>query len=104
MTIEQLTSIKDEFIKAIREYRNGAGYNPISLEIVIDDALSRLPSNDVYVEWFDRSQIRDLVNSCIDDEATEDLVDLCMHNLWDCDESYMDTDSMRYTIEESVKD
>lgn len=105
MTIEDVREKMLDLTQAIREYKNGKDYDSDELEILVDDMLCRLPRDVFYIEWFDRSQIREIADSCINNDlASEDEVDECMYNLWRSDVSYMTTEDIRYTIEYTINE
>lgn len=100
MTIEDVRKKMLDLTQAIKEYKNGKDYNGVDLEILVDDMLFRLPKDVFYIEWFDRSQIQEMADSCVNnDSASEDKVDECMYNLWRNDNSYMTNEDVMYTIE-----
>ncbi|MCQ2608980.1 MAG: hypothetical protein MJ197_09895 [Bacteroidales bacterium] len=99
MTIEDVRAKMLDLTQAIREYKNGKDYNSDELEILVDDMLCRLPRDVFYIEWFDRSQIREMADSYTNnDSASEDKVDECMYNLWRNDDSYMTSEDIMDTI------
>lgn len=105
MTIEDVREKMLDLTQAIREYKNGKDYNSDELEILVDDMLCRLPRDVFYIEWFDRSQIRVMADSCVNnDSASEDKVDECMYNLWRNDDGYMRNDDIYWTITDTINE
>lgn len=103
MTIEDVREKMLDLTQAIREYKNGKNYKSYELEILVDDMLFRLPKDVFYIEWFDRSQIQEMADSCVNnDSAGEDKVDECMYNLWRNDDSYMRNDDIYWTITDTI--
>lgn len=103
MTLEQLKTMSNSLVQAIHDYRNESEYDEIELERTIDELLCKLPRDLVYVEWFDRSLIKDMADRQFNnDEASEDLVDNCMFDLWDNDNSMMDGDSIYSSVVDTI--
>lgn len=103
MTLEQLKTIQEQFITALKEYQTAQDYDEIELEKVLDDILCRLPRDIIYVEWYDRSQIKDMAENRkylagYDIEITEKLVDECMYKLWNASDSFMNNDDIDFVI------
>lgn len=104
MTIEELKIKADEFVNAIKEYRNEKDYNEIDLERMLDYMLCKLPRDIVYVEWYDRSDIKNMADSQLNnEEADEDLVDMCMEDLDRFDGSIMDSEIIHYIVNDTVR-
>ena len=103
MTLEQLKTIGNDFIKAVKEYKDSNEYNEVELEITIDDLLCKLPRDLVYVEWFDRSDIRNMADGVYDEPATEDLVDMCMEDLDRFNGSIMENETVQEMVNETVR-
>lgn len=103
MTIEELKTKADEFVNAIKEYRNEKNYDEIDLERLFDYMLCRLPRDMIYVEWFDRSDIKSMADSQLNnEEASEDLVDKCMEDLWNLDYSIMRNETVQDIVYDTV--
>lgn len=103
MTQEQLKNKIDELINAIREYRQEKNCDEIDLERLLDYMLCRLPRDMIYVEWFDRSDIKNMADSQLNnEEADEDLVDKCMEDLWDLDYSIMRNETVQDVVYDTV--
>lgn len=103
MTIEELKLKADEFINAVKEYRNEKDYDEIDLERMLDYVLCGLPRDIVYVEWYDRSDIKNMADSQFNnDEASEDIVDSCMFDLWDNNNSMMNSDSIYSSVVDTI--
>ena len=104
MILEELKIKADEFVNAIKEYRNEKDYNEIDLERMLDYVLCRLPRDIVYVEWFDRSQIKYMADSQLNnDEASEDMVDSCIYDLWNSNDSLMTGDDLYERVADSIR-
>lgn len=109
MTIEDVKAKMLDLTQAIREYKDGKDYDSDELEILVDDMLCRLPRDVFYIEWFDRSQIRDMVIDRIEyanqeTEITDTLIDECMHNLRTSDDGYIRNDDIYWTIIDTIKE
>lgn len=110
MTLEQLKTIQEQFITALKEYKDGQDYNDIELEKVLDDTLCRLPRDIIYVEWYDRSQVEYLVDNRIKylneidqpTKMTADLIDDCMYDLWNANDSFMNDDDIQSVICDTI--
>ena len=102
MTQEQLKTKIDDLIQAIREYRQEKDFDEIDLERAIDYMLTRLPRDIVYVEWYDRSDIASRID--YDGTITEELLDMCIHNMWNTDESIMDDEFVMSIVDDTVEE
>lgn len=100
MTLEQLKTMSNEIVQAIHDYKLEKDYNEIELEHTIDELLCRLPRDIVYVEWFDRSDIKNMANGVYDEHVGEHTVDTCMDALDRFDGSIMEY----YVVENIVID
>ena len=103
MTALDIKKRVNGLINAINEYKNDKDYDEIELERTIDELLCRLPRDLVYVEWFDRSQIKDMADSVYDEPATEDLVDACMYDLDRFNGSFIENESIQYCVNATVR-
>lgn len=92
MTLEQLQQAREQFINAIKEYKNGKDYDEIDLERVLDDTLCRLPRDIIYIEWFDRSDIEYRARQIRDNDRTGDKITDCMYELWNYNDNIMDNE------------
>lgn len=106
MTIEELKTMSNQLVQAIHDFKTSADYDgcddEIELERVIDYLLCRLPRDIVYVEWYDRS---DIASRCdYDDVITEELLDMCMRNMWNTDESIMDDEYVATIVDDTVEE
>lgn len=106
MTLEQLKTIQEQFITALKEYQTAQGYDEIELEKVLDDTLCRLPRDIIYVEWYDRSQVEYLADNWIKylnevnqpTKKTAVLIDDCMYDLWNANDSFMTDDGIQSIV------
>ena len=104
MTIDKLEEMRRDFIQAIAQYRTEKDYNEEDLELLLDRILCDMPRDMVYIEWFNRSQIKDMADSQFNnDEASEDIIDSCMFDLWDNTNSMMDSDSIYSSVAETIR-
>lgn len=103
MTLEQLKTIQEQFISAIKEYKDGQDYNDIELEKVLDDTLCRLPRDVIYVEWYDRSEIEYTARQIDDRQYTDDELTEFMYELWNYSNNIMDNDIVIDLIEQTIK-
>ena len=103
MTLEKLQALKDELTQAIHYYREEPNYDETKLEMLIDDLLCKLPRDIIYVEWFDRSDIRNMADGVYDEPANEDLVDMCMEDLDRFNGSFMENESIQMCVNETVR-
>lgn len=105
MTLEQLKTMSNELVQAIRDYTQEKDFDSVELEIVIDDLLCKMPRDMVYIEWFDRSQIKDVADSQLNNEdASEDLVDACIYDLWSSNDSLMTGDDLYERIADTIRE
>ena len=106
MTIQDIRNTIDTLVAQIKEYKTGADYDgcddEIELERAIDNLLCRLPRDIVYIEWYDRSDINNRI--CYDDTITEEMVDNCMQNLWDFNESIMDDEIVYNIVNDTINE
>lgn len=103
MTLNELKTKREELLNAIKEYMGSPEYNEIDLEMTLDDMLTRLPRDIIYVEWFDRSDIKNMADGVYDDPASEDLVDKCMEDLNRFDGSIMQNETVEYIVADTVR-
>ena len=103
MTLEQLKTMSNNLVQAIHDYTQEKDFDSIELERTLDELLCRLPRDMIYVEWFDRSQIKDMADSVYDEPVNADTVDNCMYDLWRLDESIMDDETVQDCVNESVR-
>ena len=103
MTLEELKNKREEMLNAIKEYMASPEYNEIELERTLDDMLTRLPRDVVYVEWFDRSDIKNMADGVYDDPADEDLVDKCIYDLWSSNDSLITGDDLYERVADTVR-
>lgn len=109
MTIQDIRNTIDILITQIKEYKTSADYDgcedEINLERALDNLLCRLPRDIVYIEWYDRSDINNKISLDSSDEIiTEDMVDNCMHNLWDFNESIMDDEIVYNIVNDTIQE
>lgn len=105
MTLEQLENMKQNFIQAIHQYRTEKDCDEVELELLIDRLLCDLPKDMVYVEWYDRSQVKNIADSQLNnEEANEDLVDTCMMELWEYNNSIMDDELVQDIVCDSIRE
>ena len=102
MTLQELKTKSNELVQAIHDYKNQGGFDEIELERTIDELLWKLPRDIVYVEWYDRSDIANRID--YDDIITEELLDMCIHNMWDTDESIMDDEFVMSIVDDTVEE
>lgn len=103
MTLEELKNKKEEMLNAIKEYMASPEYDEIDLEMTLDDMLTRLPRDIIYVEWFDRSDIKNMADGVYDDPVDEDMVDKCMEDLNRFDGSIMENETVEYIVVDTVR-
>lgn len=104
MTLEQLETMKQDFIRAIHEYRVEKDFDSIELERTLDELLCKLPRDMIYVEWYDRSDIQNMADGIYDEPANDDLVDICMHELWEYNNSIMDNEVVEDIVCDSIRE
>lgn len=106
MTIQDIRNTIDILVAQIKEYKTSADYDgcddEIELERALDNLLCRLPRDVVYVEWYDRSDIASRID--YDDIITEELLDMCIHNMWNTDESIMDDEFVMSIVDDTVEE
>lgn len=103
LKLQPLPNIKfqiRELLQAIKDYREDKDYNEVELELLLDDLLCKLPRNNIYIEWYDRSQIRNMAE--FDNPVSEDVVDDCMNELWEYNDSIMDNDLVIDIVNDTV--
>ena len=103
MTIEKLKTISNELVQAIHDYRQEKDFDEIELERAIDRLLCDLPRDIVYVEWYDRSDIKNMADGVYDEPVSEDLVDMCMEDLDRFNGSFMENESIQYCVNDTVR-
>lgn len=109
MTIQDIRNTIDTLVAQINEYKTSADYDgyddEIELERALDNLLCRLPRDIIYIEWYDRSDINNkIVLDSSDDTITEEMVDNCMHNLWNFDNSIMDDEIVYDIVNDTIKE
>lgn len=105
MTIEELRNKMEDFLNAIHEYKNSENFDSTDLEYcIIDPVLCRLPRDIVYVEWYDRSDIKNIADNVFAEPVDEETVDICMHNLWNFDNSVMDNDIVSNIVNDTINE
>lgn len=108
MTIEELKTMSNQLVQAIHDYKTSTDYDgyddEIELERVIDNLLCRLPRDIVYVEWFDRSDIKNMADGVFDEPVNEDIVDICMEDLDRFNGSIMENETVEYIIADTVRE
>lgn len=102
MTLEQLQKIRETFLQAIKDYRQSKDYDEIKLECLIDNTLTRLPRDLIYVEWFDRSDISNMADGVFDEPADEDTIDKCMTSLDRFNGSIMEYDAVEQIVVDTI--
>ena len=101
MTLDELKNKMEDFLNAIHEYKNSENFDSTYLEYcIIDPVLCRLPRDMVYVEWYDRSDIENKID--YGETITKDLIDTCMHNLWEYDDNIMDNELVASIVDDTV--
>lgn len=103
MTLEELKNKREEMLNAIKEYMVSPEYNEIDLERTLDDMLTRLPRDIIYVEWFDRSDIQNMADGVYDDPVDEDMVDKCMESLDGFNGSIMQNETVEDIVIDTVR-
>ena len=104
MTLEQLKQMSQNFVQAVKDYKDSADFNSVELEFVLDNLLCRLPRDIVYVEWFDRSDIKMMADGQLNnEEADDDLVDNCMKNLDRFNGNIMENDTVQDIVCDTVR-
>jgi len=104
MTLEKLKTISNELVQAIHDYRQEKDFDEIELERVIDRLLCDLPRDIVYVEWYDRSDIKNMADGVYDEPVSEDLVDMCMEDLDRFNGSIMENETVEYIVVDTVRE
>ena len=108
MTIEELKTMSNQLVQAIHDFKTSADYDgcddEIELEHVIDNLLCNLPRDIVYVEWFDRSDIKNMADGVSDEPVDEDLVDMCMEDLDRFNGSIMENETVEYVVADTVRE
>lgn len=104
MTLEQLQKIRETFLQAIKDYRQSKDYDEIELECLIDNTLTRLPRDIIYVEWFDRSDISNMADGVFDEPADEDTVDKCMASLDRFNGSIMENEVVEQIVADTIRE
>lgn len=94
----------DELIQAIKDYQQDKDFDSVELERAIDKLLCDLPRDIIYVEWFDRSDIKNMADGVFDEPVNEDTVDTCMMELWDYNNSIMDNDTVENIVSDTVRE
>lgn len=104
MTIDELRNKMEDFLNAIHEYKNSENFDSTDLEYcIIDPVLCRLPRDIVYVEWFDRSDIKNMADNVFAEPVDEDLVDMCMEDLDRFNGSIMENETVEYIVADTVR-
>ena len=103
MTLDELRNKREEMLIAIKEYMASPEYNEIELERTLDDMLTRLPRDIIYVEWFDRSDIQNMADGVYDDPVDEDMVDKCMEDLDGFNGSIMQNETVEDIVSDTVR-
>ena len=104
MTLEQLQKMKNELVQAIHDYTQEKDFNSVELERTLDEMLCCLPRDIIYVEWFDRSDIKNIADSHLNNEdADEDLVDMCMEDLDRFNGSIMENETVEQIICDTIR-
>lgn len=103
MTLDELKNKRDELLNAIKEYMVSPEYNEIELEYTLDNMLTRLPRDIIYVEWFDRSDIKNMADGVYDDPVDEDMVDKCMEDLDRFNGSIMQNETVEDIVSDTVR-
>lgn len=103
MTLEDLKNKTYDLLQAIKQYRSEKDYNETDLERLIDELLCKLPQDLIYVEWFDRSDIRNMADGVYDDPVDEDMVDRCMEDLDRFNGSFIENESIQLCVNETVR-
>ena len=103
MTALDIKKIVNGLINAINEYKNDKDYDEIELEQIIDELLCRLPRDVVFMEWFDRSDIKNIADGVFDDPVDEDTLDKCMKELDNFGGNIMDNDIVDNVVADTVR-
>lgn len=108
MTIEELKTMSNQLVQAIHDFKTSADYDgcndEIELERTIDELLCSLPRDIVYVEWFDRSDIKNMADGVFDEPVNEDMVDMCMEDLDRFNGSIMENETVEYIVADTVRE
>lgn len=102
MTKEQLRTMSNQLVQAIHDYKQEQDFDELELESIIDNLLCKLPRDIVYLEWFDRSDIKNIADTVCGEPATEDFVDTCMKDL-ENNGCFIDNESIQLAVEETLK-
>ena len=102
MTLEQLKTMSNELVQAIHDYTQEKDFDSVELERTLDELLCRLPRDIIYVEWYDRSEIKNMAE--FDNPVSEEVVDNCMNELWEYNESIMDNDLVIDIVNDTVSE
>lgn len=104
MTLQELKTKSNELVQAIHDYKNQGGFDEIELERTIDELLCKLPRDIVYVEWYDRSDIKNMADGVFDEPVDEDMVDMCMEDLDRFNGSIMENETVENIVADTVRE
>lgn len=104
MTLQELKTKSNELVQAIHDYKNQCGFDEIELERTIDELLCKLPRDIVYVEWYDRSDIKNMADGVFDEPVDEDMVDMCMEDLDRFNGSIMENETVENIVADTVRE
>lgn len=99
---EQLRTLSNQLVQAIYDYKQEQDFDKLELESIIDNLLCRLPRDIVYVEWYDRSDIKNIADIVCGVPATDGFVDTCMKDL-ENNGCFIDNESIQLFVEETLK-
>lgn len=105
LKLKTLPEIKfkiESLLETIFRYMEEPDYDEIELERAVDFLLSKLPRTMFCVEWFDRSDIKNMADGVYDEPASEDLVDLCMKQLRDF--NIMQNETVESIVADTVRE
>jgi len=103
MTLEQIKAISKELELAILYYKSQQDFDEIGLEQVIDDLLRRLPQDIVYAEWYDLTDIRNLIENTGRSPVSKEMTDACMKNLHEFGQGFIDNESVQTFLDETLR-
>ena len=104
MTLYELKNMSNQLVQAIHDYTQEKDFDSVELERTLDELLCRLPRNIIYVEWYDRSDIQNIADGVYDEPVNDDLVNDCMRQLWQFNNSIMDSETVYDIVGDTVRD
>lgn len=103
MTLEQIKAISKELELAILYYKSQKDFDEIGLGQVITDLLHRLPQDIVYVEWYDLTDIRNLIENTGRSPVSKEMTDACMKDLHEFSGGFIDNETVQSFLDESLR-